>query len=114
MAISALTYQPILRLTIRATQDISTYHFVSFEGAITGFGEQALGVADYDAMLGEDISIITLGTAIVRASESIENGAYVSSDTLGNAKNYIAGEKICGKAIGDSIGGFVKILLMQN
>ena len=114
MAVSALTYQPVLRLTIRATQDITTYHFVNFAGSVCGFGEQSLGVSDYDAITGEDISIIALGTAIVRTSESIENGAYVSSDALGNAKNYIVGEKICGKAIGNSIGGFVKILLMQN
>ncbi|HOV92825.1 MAG TPA: DUF2190 family protein [Candidatus Kapabacteria bacterium] len=114
MSISALTYQPVLRLTVRASQDITAYHFVDFTGSICDLGEQSLGVADYDAIIGENISVITLGTAIVRAREVIENGQYVSSDELGNAKVFLAGEKICGKAIGASSNGFVKILLMQN
>jgi len=46
----------------------------------------------------------------VRAREVIENGQYVSSDELGNAKVFLAGEKICGKAIGASSNGFVKII----
>jgi len=114
MPTSALTYQPILRLTIRAGQDITAYHFVNFEGNICDLGEQSLGVADYDAISGENISVITLGTAIVKAREDIENGQYVSSDELGNAKGFLTGEKICGKAIGTSSNGFVKVLLMQN
>ena len=114
MATSALTYQPVLRLTVKAAQDITAYHFVDFEGNVSGFGQQSLGVADYDATMGENISIITLGTAIVRTSESILIGDYVSSDPLGNAKAFVAGDKICGIALGNSSNGFVKILLMQN
>ncbi|MEN6511316.1 MAG: DUF2190 family protein [Chloroherpetonaceae bacterium] len=113
MSTSALTYQPILRLTIKATQDLTAFHFVDFEGNICGLGAQSLGVADYDATSGENISVITLGTAIVRASESIANGEYISSDALGNAKVFETGEKICGKALGASSNGFVKILLTQ-
>jgi len=109
--ISKLSYQPLLRLTIQSTENIPAYKFVNISGGLCNGTQRAIGASDYPAGNGELISVITLGTAILRASGTITKGAVVSADSTGNAKTIATGEVPLGIAISDKVGDFVEVLI---
>lgn len=112
--ISKLSYQPLLRLTLTATEAIPAFKFVSINGGICTSSQKALGVSDYPVLSGEQTSVIALGTAIVQASGSINKGSVVSADASGNAKAIESGEEPLGVAITDKVGDFVEILITHS
>ncbi len=109
--ISQLSYQPILRLTVKATESIPAHKFVNISGGLCTGNHKALGASDYSALNGELISVITLGTAILKASGAITKGAIISADATGNAKTLETGEMPLGIAISDKVGEFIEVLL---
>lgn len=109
--IPKISYQPVLRLSVKATESIPAYKFVNISGGLCTGTQRALGVSDYPVLNGEITSVITLGTAIVRASGNITRGAVVSSDSTGNAKLIASGEVPQGIALADKSGDFVEILI---
>lgn len=108
-----LSYQPVLRLSIQANENIPAFKFINLNGGLCTSSQRALGVSDYAALSGEMISVITLGTAIVRASGNIVKGDVVSADSSGNAKQQSSGEIPQGIAISNKLGDFVEVLLIH-
>lgn len=111
--ISQLSYQPVLRLTVRTTESIPANKFVSISGGLCTGTQRALGASDYSALSGELISVITLGTAILKATGNIAKGALVSADANGNAKTLETGEVPLGIALSNKVGEFVEVLLIH-
>ncbi len=109
--ISKLSYQPILRLTVTATESLPAQKFISIAGGLCTGTQKALGVSDYPVLNGEQTSVIAIGTAIVRASGTIAKGAVVSADSSGNAKAIESGETPLGIAISPKVGDFVEVLI---
>jgi len=80
-----LSYQPVLRLTIKAAEDIPAYRLVDLTGHLSTTGGDVLGVSDYPVLAGELISLIVLGTAIISTSNTLNVGDKIISDDTGKA-----------------------------
>ncbi|MCX7880784.1 MAG: DUF2190 family protein [Ignavibacteria bacterium] len=113
MKIQTKTYQPILTLTIKTSDEIPANRFVGYNQGICGDNQKALGVAHTSWSAGEYASVVVLGTAIVEASGSINNGEKVTSDSQGKAKAWSSGAEVNGRALGSAVAGdLVRILLV--
>lgn len=114
MGINKKTYQPVQAVTIKATEDLPAFRFVSISGGLCGDAERALGVTEVDWISGEYVAVVTLGNIAVEASGAILAGSDVSSAADGKAKTATTGNPINGRAIEgcSSAGEFVKIKLV--
>jgi len=78
---------PVLKRTIRATAAITRGRFVGFDGAHTAAAGQAwFGVAEYPAAIGQDVSCVVMGTAIVEAAAAFAVGDAVMPSNNGRAQ----------------------------
>jgi hypothetical protein len=105
------SYQPILRLTVRAAEDIPSYRFVDVNGHISASGAFALGVSDYPSLQGELISLIVEGTAIVGCSGNLTAGTKITSDATGKAIAAGTNDSVNGIVISNYNSDFAEILL---
>jgi len=114
MGINKKTYQPVQAVTVKATEDLPAFRFVSVSGGLCGDAERALGVTETDWINGEYAAVVTLGNISVEASGAIPAGSDVTSDTDGKAKLATTGNPVNGRAIEgcSSAGEFVKIKLV--
>ena len=71
----------ILNETIIAAGTIGANRFIGFDGNYPVVGEAALGIAHFDAVLDEPVTITTLGTCSVYAGGAIAAGAEVEIGT---------------------------------
>lgn len=114
MSINNLTYQPLQSISIKATEDIPAFRFVSFAGGKCAAETKAFGVSPIAILTDEYAAIVTLGTISVESSGSINIGDDVTSDADGTAKAATAGMPVNGRALTACSGaGFVKIQLVQ-
>lgn len=109
--IPKLSYQPVLRLSVQAIENIPAHKFVNITGGLCTSTQKAIGVSDYPSVSGEFVSVIALGTAIVRAVGTISKGATIAADSTGNAKAIASGEVAVGIALADKVGDFVEVLI---
>lgn len=109
--LSQKSYQPVLRLTVRAAEDIPSYRFVDVNGHLATLGGFALGVSDYPAKAGELISLIVEGTAIVGCSTNLTAGSKVTSDATGKAVVSDTGNTTNGIVISNYNTDYAEILL---
>ena len=109
--IPKLSYQPVLRLSVQANENIPAHKFVSIGGGLCTGTQKSIGVSDYPVLSGELVSVIALGTAIVRAVGTISKGATIAADSAGNAKTIGSGEEPLGIALADKVGDFVEVLI---
>lgn len=114
MAVNKKTYQPVQAVTVKATEDLPAFRFISVSGALCNDTERALGVTETDWISGEYVSVVTLGNIAVEASGAIPQGSDVTSAIDGKAKVATTGNPINGRAIEgcSSAGEFVKIKLV--
>ena len=91
--------RPKLTLPVTATATITLKLFVTAAGAICGAGAKALGVSLFNTDTGNEISVVTLGTAIVIASDAISADADVTSDAAGKAITATTGDIVLGRAL---------------
>jgi hypothetical protein len=80
-------YIDLLTLRVRSTGAIARGRFVTHAGGqVAAANAKALGVARHAAVgAGEEVAVITKGTAIVEAGGEIALGATVVSDSSGRA-----------------------------
>lgn len=81
----ALTQQIDRIDTIAATGAITAKTFVGYDGATCAANAKAVGVAVYDAAVGESVSIAQEGRVIVTAGGAVNVGDPVTSDASGYA-----------------------------
>lgn len=114
MAINNKTYNPVQAVTIKATEDLPSFRFVSISGALCNDVERALGVTETDWINGEYAAVVTLGNIALEASGAIPAGSDVTSAADGKAKVATTGNPINGRAIEgcSAAGEFVKIKLV--
>lgn len=76
----------ILTLTAIASSAVSTCRAVGFDGAqATTLGQKVLGVAQFDAVTGEPVTLDVKGTTIIEAAEAIAVGDELTVDATGKA-----------------------------
>lgn len=107
-----LTFQPILTMTIKTTDDIESHRFVEGNGKKCRLGYYSIGVSQISTLSGELAPIISLGSAIVLSNANLIAGAELSSDDLGRAINRESGSALTGIALTNAaVGDKVKILI---
>lgn len=76
----------ILTLTVGATSAITAARAVGFDGAQADtLGQKVMGVAQYDAAIGDPVAVDAKGTAIIEAAEAIAVGDELTVDATGKA-----------------------------
>ena len=81
----ALTEQIDRVDTIIATGAVAEKTFVGYDGKTCGADKKALGVAVYDASVGDAVSVAVEGRVIVTAGGAVAVGDPVASDANGKA-----------------------------
>jgi hypothetical protein len=113
MSVNNKTYQPLLKLTLKANQDVPAFRFVDFNGNRCGNNVKALGCSDIGYNSGDSMSIIAVGTATIETSGAITKGNDVASATDGKGRSASPGEKVVGRALDTCTGAdFIRILLV--
>lgn len=81
----------VLTLPVIASGAIAAKRFVAYDGSQAAAGDTVQGVARSDAADGEDVSVDTLGTAIVEAGGAVSVGDSLEPDATGRAVPDTAG-----------------------
>lgn len=82
---------PIHELTIAATGAIVARRCVGYDGAQSGAGEHIFGVAQTAGAIGDSVSCVAAGTAIVEAGGAIAVGGKVATDANGKVVAHSTG-----------------------
>jgi hypothetical protein len=88
------TEQPILITSITAASDLSSSKnlFISFDGAVCGADDKALGVLNANTNVGEQAPVVAKGIALVYSGEAIAVGSKLQCNGFGKAILSIGGE----------------------
>ena len=82
----ALNPRPLLSGTIQAAGAITELRFIGFDGnQATVQGQSVRGVARFAGVLGDQITVDEMGSAIVEAGAAIAVGADIITDAQGRA-----------------------------
>jgi hypothetical protein len=113
MSLCTKTANPVLAISVDATEDLTAHRFVGFSGEVCDFDAKALGVVDLDWLSGDKVPVTVLGVMPVEAGEAIDIGAEVSSDGNGKALTAVLGSKVNGLALeaATAAGDFIRVLL---
>lgn len=102
----------IFTLSVLASAALSARRLVAFDNAHATGGEKTLGVARYDAGIGEVASIDVLGTARVELGGAVAAGGPVKAGAGGVAVAQAGTGEIAGYALqGGDVGETVEVLL---
>ncbi len=108
-----MRHTPLLALTATATAAVLGNRFVGHNGQHAAAAADALGVADYDAAIGDNFAVTVIGTQRVTAGAAIAKGAQIEVGAAGKAVTRDAG-KVVAKAMeaaaGD--GAVITVLLV--
>jgi hypothetical protein len=80
------SYHPVQKISVRAEDEIPARRFISAFGKVCQPTEVAIGVSEIAWTKGNTMSVITLGTVLVDAAESIGKGDKISVATDGRAQ----------------------------
>jgi hypothetical protein len=101
------TYQPGQAITIKSTEDLPAFRFVSHLGSLCADEAKSLGINEVSFLKDENSAIIISGTILVESTEDINIGDDVSAATDGKAKKAVMGSLVNGRALSEgSIGEF--------
>jgi hypothetical protein len=113
MSLCTKTANPVLAISVTATEDLTAHRFVGFSGGICDFDAKSLGVADMNWLSGDKVPVTVIGVMPVEAGEPIELGAEVASDGNGKAVTATSDTKVNGYALDSATaaGDFIRVLL---
>ena len=107
------TYQPVQSLTVKATEDLPAFRFVTHLGSLCSEDSRALGVTEIDWITNEYASVVSLGTIAIETLTSINAGDDIASAASGKAKPAAGEVPINGRALDSCSGaGFIRIKLV--
>jgi hypothetical protein len=111
----AVAANKILTLSVVATAALTQARAVTGNGAIPAAGARCLGFADFNAAVGERVSVGAMGTVAAEAGAAIVVDALVEVDAQGRVVTKAAGVAV-GRALTASTaaGQFIEILLIPN
>jgi len=113
MSIQNKTYQPLQSLTVKATQDLPAFRFVSHLGSLCADAGRAYGVTEVDWLSGEFSQVVSLGTIAIETTSIINAGEDVTSAASGKARKATGAEPVNGRALDASSGSdFIRIKLV--
>jgi hypothetical protein len=89
----------LLSVPVLATAALTGRRFATIGGALPAAGGKALGVAKYDAAIGEYVPLDVMGTTIVEAGAAVAAGARVKVTAAGKAITATTGTTVMGVAL---------------
>ncbi len=95
----AHTFIPTLTLTRSAAGAISAHQFVDFGGHPAGEDAKVVGVAQSDALPGDDVAVVAVGMVTMTAGAAIAAGDEVISDANGLPVPKGSGSNVAGVAL---------------
>ena len=114
MPVNNKTFNPILRLTFKATEDISPCRFIEYNGKMSLDNKRCLGVSEIGYINGEEMSLIVQGVAVVESSGAISVGQNVATSASGKARLAVGADIVVGRALDSSSSNdFIRVLLVQ-
>ena len=112
MPINNLTYNPLLSVTISATEALPANRFVGFDGTLNSAGEQMFGVTEIAWNSGDKASLIVQGIAILETAAAFFAGDEVCTAADGKATPQAGTDPVAGIALEDcSSGDYLRVLL---
>ncbi len=114
MSLCTKTANPVLAISVDATEDLTAFRFVGFGGGICSFDEKSLGSVDVNWLNGEKVSVTVMGVMPIETGEAVTVGAEIASDGSGKAVVVTEDSKINGFALNaaDGAGEFIRVLLI--
>lgn len=88
------TSNPIARLSMIFNEAVERGKFVNFKGKKCGAGERAAGVSDLSWGNGDEGSVVTNQTALVKVKATLNVGASLTSDASGDAVLALEGDVV--------------------
>lgn len=114
MPINNLTNNPLLTLTVTASEDLPTNRFIDYTGNVCGEGLSALGATELTWQSGESASVIVQGIAILETEDALFAGDDVCVGTDGKAVVQSGSLPVMGRAMQDAAANdFVRVLLIH-
>ena len=108
-----LTYNPVQKITITASQDLPEFRFVGANGSLCGVNQNAIGAVDTNFENGDSASVVSLGTAIVETAGAVAVGDNITCDADGKATPVVFDEAVNARALTATSGaGFIRVLLV--
>lgn len=107
----------ILTLTVIATAATATARFVATSGAYAAAGGKALGVARFDAAIGDPVAVDVIGTAMVECGAAVTKDDSLMVDATGRVVPLAGSAKHpCGRALaaGAAAGSLIEVLLTPS
>lgn len=113
MSLCTKTANPVLAISVDASEDLTAHRFVGFSGGVCDFDAKALGVVDLNWLTGDKVPVTVLGVMPIEAGEAVDIGAEITSDGTGKAITATIDSKINGYALEASTaaGDFIRVLL---
>lgn len=113
MAINNKTYQPVQAISVKATEDLPAFRFVSHLGSLCADETRSVGITETSWVNGEMASVVTLGTIAIETSTTVDIGEDITSAIDGKAKPATTGNPVNGRALDSCDGpGFIKIKIV--
>lgn len=114
MPINNLTNNPLLTLTVTASDDLPTNRFVDYAGGLCAANGAALGATELAWLSGESASVIVQGIAILETEDALFAGDDVCVGTDGKAAGQGGSFPVMGRAMQDAAADdFVRVLLIH-
>jgi|GEM_PF-3691226 len=79
------TYIPLSHKTLIAGDEITSWRFVGYDGKLSKLGGNIAGIPEDNAELGNEFSVVNLGSCIVKSAGAIVKGDRVISNADGEA-----------------------------
>lgn len=110
---NSVFYQPVLKISLKSTQDLPAARFVGYNGGLCSSGAKAIGATDKKWSSDKIISLVVLGTAAVESVGSINAGDNLASDANGRAVVATGTAAVNARALESTTnGGIIKVLLV--
>ncbi|RIX79124.1 capsid cement protein [Acidovorax cavernicola] len=107
----------ILTLTVIAAAATATARFVTTGGVYPAAGGKALGVARFDAAIGDPVAVDVIGTAMVECGAAVVKDDFLMVDATGRVVPLAGSAKHpCGRALaaGAAAGAVIEVLLTPS
>jgi len=114
MPINNLTYNPLMTLTVKASEGLPANRFIDYSGGVCSANAAALGATEIAWNSSDVASIIVQGIAIIESGEALFAGDDICTGTDGKAVGQSGSNPVVGKAIEDcSSGDYLRVLLVH-
>lgn len=110
-----IQYFPVFTETIQATEALTANRFVSHAKGLPSAGGNTFGVALSNAAIGDDVTVVSLGTAPAEASAAIAEGAAVEVLADGRIVTASTGVPVArARQAASAAGQVIEVFLIPN